>query len=398
MASGSIKRTKAGTWTCVFDLGVDPLTGKRKQQRMTFRTKVEAEKAVRDQLTRVENGGYVKPERLTVSQFLDQWMDSYARPNLSPSTVQGYAGIVNFHLKPGLGAIPLQRLEPLHISKFYTRLNDGTRTAKTCRNVHNVLAKALSQAVRLRLIPFNPAKAVDAPRYQRRQMKLLTEAQVSLFEEAIEKSPFKDAFIISMYSGLRRAEVLGLRWCDVDLLLGQIKVSQTLLRIPGRGIIFKPPKSVSSRRPVDLGPTPCIALRKRKEQRTAELAAAGALLDEDSLIFSYIDGRPYEPTGFSHSFKEIARQIGCENMRLHDLRHYHGSALIKDGVNIKVVQERLGHADVATTLNFYAHTFPGQDREAALKFEESMKKRRDYSVTISSKTDSANQKIEAAPL
>lgn len=379
MATGSLKQRSKGSWSLIFDLSPDPATGKRRQKRMTVKgTKKEAEKIMRETLSSIDGGAYIKPEKMTVAQYLNQWLDTYVEPNLSATTSQGYKSIVRHHLIPGLGNTLLQRLEPSHIAKFYSDALESGLSNKTVLNTHRLLSRALNQAVKMQIIVRNPAQAVEPPRYRPKEMSLITDKQMDAFMEEIEGSPFREAFLLSIYTGLRRGELLGLRWRDINLEFATITVNQSLVRVAGKGFIIKEPKTASSRRSIAITPFVCNMLRAAKGKRSQELNSLGGHISENDLIFCRLDdGRPFEPSSMSHAFKRIMRKTNCEGIRLHDLRHYHASWLLREGVNIKVIQQRLGHSNIGTTLNIYGHIMPDQDAEAAMIFERGIMKRRD---------------------
>ncbi|MDD5095227.1 MAG: tyrosine-type recombinase/integrase [Dehalococcoidia bacterium] len=373
MATGSLQKRSKGSWTLKFDVGVDPQTGRRKQQAITVKgTKREAEVRLREVLNSLDNGVFVKPERLTVDKWLDQWLQTYVAPNLSAKTADGYRSIVRHHLTPHLGPIQLQHLTPARANEMYQEILGTGVSAKTCLNVHRVLVRSLNEAVKLQLIVRNPAQSVSTPRAKRKEMVIPTDEQTNGFMEAIESSPFREALILSIYTGLRRGELLGLRWCDLNLEFATLSVNQTLCRVAGRGFVIGPPKTARSRRTIALQPSVCIMLRGLKNRKTAQLTAFGVELKESDLVFSTLDGKPFEPSSLTHACKRIMRKIGCDNARLHDLRHLHASRLLRQGTNIKTIQQRLGHSSIAVTMDIYAHVTPDMEAEAALKFEEGL--------------------------
>ena len=377
---GHIRKRSKGSWTLWIDLGRDPETGKRKQQTMTVHgTKRDAERELRATLTRLEEGAYVKPAKLTVGEYLNQWIESYVVTNTSPRTVEGYQLIVRRHLIPNLGTIPLTQLQPSHVQNYYAKALSGGRTdgngglsARTVLHIHRVLSEALTHAVKWQILIRNVALAVDPPRPKRPEMTTLSEDQVTAFLQAAAGSQYRELFTVAVYTGMRRSELLGLRWKDVDLDLAQLSVTKTLHRTADKGFVFTEPKTAKSRRTIALSPSICILLRKLREYQIAEKLLLGLKFKDDDLVFSKPDGAHYDPSGVTHAFKRIVKRLGLPHVRLHDLRHTHASLMLKQGIHPKIVSERLGHSNIGITLDTYSHVMPGLQEAAALRFEEGL--------------------------
>ncbi|MCL0095965.1 site-specific integrase [Dehalococcoidia bacterium] len=377
---GHIRKRSKGSWTLWIDLGRDPETGKRKQQTMTVHgTKRDAERELRATLTRLEEGAYVKPAKLTVGEYLNQWIESYVVTNTSPRTVEGYQLIVQRHLIPNLGTIPLTQLQPSHVQSYYAKALSGGRadgngglSARTVLHIHRVLSEALTHAVKWQILIRNVALAVDPPRPKRPEMTTLSEDQVTAFLQAVAGSQYRELFTVAVYTGMRRSELLGLRWKDVDLDLAQLSVTKTLHRTADEGFVFTEPKTAKSRRTIALSPSICILLRKLREHQIAEKLLLGLKFKDDDLVFSKPDGTHYDPSGVTHAFKRIVKRLGLPDVRLHDLRHTHASLMLKQGIHPKIVSERLGHSNIGITLDTYSHVMPGLQEAAALRFEEGL--------------------------
>lgn len=376
---GHIRKRSKGSWTLWIDLGRDPETGKRKQQTMTVPgTKKDAERELRATLTRLEEGAYVKPAKLTVGEYLNQWLESYVATNTAPRTMEGYQLIVQRHLIPNLGAIPLTQLQPSHLQIYYAKALTGGRadgngglSARTVLHIHRVLSEALTHAVKWQILIRNVALAVDPPRPKRFEMTTLDEDQVMALLQAAG-SQYHKLFTVAVYTGMRRSELLGLRWKDVDVDLAQLSVTKTLHRTADGGFVFTEPKSAKGRRTIALSPSICILLRKLREYQIAEKLLLGLKFKDDDLVFSKPDGAPYDPSGVTHTFKRIVKRLGLPDARLHDLRHTHASLMLKQGIHPKIVSERLGHSNIGITLDTYSHVMPGLQEAAALRFEEGL--------------------------
>jgi len=375
-----VKRGK-GSWSIVLDLPKDSTTGKRRQQWVSVKgTKKEAEKRLAEILTQVDSGGFVRPSKLTLGEFLRQWLRDYAATNVRPRTLEGYQGVIDRHLIPSLGAVLLVQLQPSHIQPYYsTALNSGGKDQKggglSARSVlhhHRILSEALSHAVKWGVLTRNVALAVDPPRPAKKEMHPMDSDAVRMFLSSAKGSMYFPLFHLATYTGLRRSEILGLRWKDVDLDMAVASVVQVLHRLKDGRFILQEPKTAKSRRQVSLGPAAVLALRNYRERRQAERIIAGRPLSQDDLMFCHLDGSPIRPDNVSRAFSRIARKTGISGVRFHDLRHTHATLMLKQGIHPKIVQERLGHATIAVTLDTYSHVLPGLQEQAALRFEQEL--------------------------
>lgn len=377
---GHIKKRSRGSWTLWVDLGHDPETGKRKQQTLTVRgSKKDAEKELRAVLTRIEGGAYVKPAKMTVGEYLEQWLQGYVSSNVGPRTRERYVEIVHAHLIPALGSIPLIALRPQHIQTYYGKaLESGRRdgngglSAQTVKHHHRVLYEALKHAVKHGTLIRNVAEAVDPPRPEHKEMVTLAPEQINKLLEAVCDTPYYDLFYTAIYTGLRRSELLALRWPYVDLNLATLSVVETLHQLHNREFVFRQPKSKKGRRLVALSPSLAILLREHKAKQELDRMLLGKPLLPNELVFSNPDGSPLQPDSITKAFTRITRSIGLYGVRFHDLRHTHATLMLWQGIHPKVVSERLGHSSIAITLDTYSHVLPGLQEAAAQRFEEGL--------------------------
>lgn len=378
---GHIKQRSKGSWSIVLDLGRDPSTGKRKQQWVSVKgTKREAEKKLAELQHALHTGGYVKPTNITVGDFLQQWLRDYASTRVRPKTLEGYHQRGK-HLIDGLGGVLLSELKPEHIHRYY-RENGKTLSAATLIKHHNLLRSALSQAVKWQTIARNVADAVDPPRARRKEMRALTGPEVHRLLEACEDTPWHPMFHTLTWTGLRRSELLGIRWKDVDLNLATLRVVQTLQKLNDGTFIIQEPKTASGRRTIALSPASCLVLRAHREKQERNAALLGISVTEDALVFSHPDGSPRVPSTLTLAFRRLTRRIGLEGVRLHDLRHTMASLYLEQGVNPKTVAERLGHASVTITLDLYSHCLPGVQEAAAAQFDAAMEAAKSASTEV----------------
>ena len=374
---GHITQRSKGTYSIKISVGKDPATGKYKSQWFTVKgSKRDAEKRLSELLHQRDNGIYVKPEKQTLGEYLGQWLkDCHA--NLAPHTAQSYQFFVERHIKPALGQIPITQLKPDHLQRLYTdKLTTGRRDGKgglgnrSVRYIHTTLHKALRSAVKLGIIVRNPADSVEVPKVKRHEMKVLSESDIHIFLEYARSTPYYALFYTTLFTGMRRSELLALRWCDVELLLCQISVSRTLHQLHNRDIIIRQPKTAKGRRLIALSPSTAIVLREHWLEQENIRQSIGVALTDDDLVFSQYDGKPLLPDSITKAWHNIAKHCGLNGIRLHDARHTHASLMLKQGVHPKIVQERLGHASIQITLDTYSHVAPGLQEAAANCFDD----------------------------
>ena len=379
---GHIVKRGKDSYSVVISLGTDPATGKRRQQWVTTKgTKRDAERRLGEVLHQLDTGAFMRPGKISVADYLKKWLTDYAKPNLAPRSVEGYQTIISQHLIPRLGAILLTQLKPEHIQNYYAGcLTSGRCDASgglnplTVRHHHMVLHKALQTAVEWGLIIRNPADGVKPPRGQPKEMTTLTEDDMRIFLEAAKKTPYYALFYTALFTGMRRSEILALRWCDTDLLLCQISVTRTLHHLKDGSYVYRQPKSAKGRRSIALSPSTAVVFREHREKIEAERLFLGLpALQESDLVFAHYDGSPLRPNTVTRAWSNLAKKCGVKASRFHDARHSHASLMLKQGVHPKVVQERLGHATIAVTLDTYSHVAPGLQELAAQRFDDAFK-------------------------
>lgn len=374
-----VKRSK-GSWTIVLSMGRDPQTGKKKYQWQSVKgTKKRAEKVLADLLHRLDTGDFVKPTRVTVAEFLHQWLKDYAEVNTSPKTYERYEEIVRVHLIPALGSTPLLSLQPQHIQGYYSQaLKSGRRDGKgglsalTVYKHHRVLFQALKYAVKHGMLTRNVAEAVDAPRAEHKEMTIIGVDGVNSLLEAAKGTSYYPLFYTAIYTGLRRSELLGLRWQHVDADMATLSVVETLHQRKGGEYFTKQPKSKKGRRSVAMSPALSIFLRTHKAEQEAFCEQIGTRLQPADFVFSHPDGRPIRPGSVTRAFKELSKAVGLNGLRFHDLRHTHATLMLQQGIHPKIVSERLGHSSIGITLDTYSHVLPGLQEAAAKRFEEGL--------------------------
>ncbi|MFC2032938.1 site-specific integrase [Chloroflexota bacterium] len=243
---------------------------------------------------------------------------------------------------------------------------------------------ALETALKWGLILRNPADAVDPPRVHRKDMQIWGEEEITRFLEIAKNNSYYELYYLALFTGMRRSELLALRWIDVDFIYCQIYVNRSIHRLRDGTYVFTEPKSEMSRRTIALSPSVVLLLKEYKEQQAIEHAMLGIPLDDGDLIFCRLDGSPLRPNTVTHAWNVLAAQAGLNVIRFHDARHTHASLMLKAGTHPKIVQERLGHSSIGMTLDTYSHVTPGLQEAAANKFDSMLKLRRENGAVVNS--------------
>jgi integrase len=370
---GHIRSRGHRSWELKFDLGRDPATGKRISRHITFRgTKREAQAELNRPLNRRNEGTYVDPTKMSVAQYLEHWLAVDIDRRVAAKTAARHRGIVQHQIAPRLGHVPLRKLAAVHIEAFEADLQrsgyvKGRRqgqslSAQTVLHVHRSLSQALAHAVETGVLFKNPAEQVRPPRPPSREIAILTKPEVATLLRAAEPTWLYLPVLVGVTTGMRRGELLGLRWSDIDLKAGRLTVNQSLERVKGR-TAFKSPKTTTSRRTITLPALTAEALAQHRTAQASERLRLG--LGKPDLIFSHADGSPFDPDSITKAFDRLVKAVGVRRITFHGLRHTHISHQLMDGVHVKIVSERAGHASISTTLAVYAAFIPNMQADAA---------------------------------
>ncbi len=373
LRDGLVKR--GGTWSFVIRVR-DPETGISKPRWRGGFPNREAAKAARDEArVKARRGEYVNPDRTTTGAYLMRWLDQRA-PGLSPSTVATYRLYITGQINPAIGEIPLQSLRPRHIADLYQRLattggRNGTGHAPaSISQTRRIVVKALADAVDVeRLIPSNPAAKVRPPVKINPpdHSDLWTPDQLREFLEGCQGSRMHSFLRLAAYTGARRGELLGLRWRDLDLDAGVMHVRRSVVVAGGQRHI-KRPKSGRVRQ-VTLDPETVAVMRRWRVEQAQERLQAGELwADREGVVFTRDDGSPIHGDTAIQLLRRVVTRLGLPRARLHDLRHIHATTLLRAGVPVHAVADRLGHTNPNVTLSVYAHAMPGDSEQAARVF------------------------------
>ena len=375
---GSIKKD-GNSWNVVFDLGKDPVTGKRKQKRKRgFKTKKEAEKYINEQLNAIDKGTYFEPSEISLTEYLDYWLDNHAKPNTAQRTYENYQYMINVHLKPVLGHINISKLQPSHLQEYYAqklsngKIDEGGLSAQSVKHHHRLIFKALKDAVKWQLIVRNVAEAVTPPKTRKVEMQTGDNEQVRTFLDVSKDSTYFPIYLTAINTGMRRGEVLGLRWQDIDFENNIIYVRQSLQEVKKEGLTFKEPKSGKSRS-ITITSSLTKEFKKIYKQQLENKLLLGQGYQDLDLVFAQRNGKPIQPTEMARNYRKMVDISGLPYIRFHDLRHTHATLLLKQGVHPKVVSERLSHSTIGITMDTYTHVLPNMQKEAAQLLEQLIK-------------------------
>ena len=399
--SGTIRQRADGTREARFVVGHDPGTGKPVRKSVYAKTQKEVRQKLAQAVAAVDNKSYREPCKMTLGEWLDIWVDTYLK-DVKPRTLKIYQDDIRLHIKPYLAAVKLNELDTHTVQRFFnTLLRSGKRvpkrdkegkivkkdgktvyegaplSSKTVKNVHGVLHGALRQAVVNRYIPINPADGdfCKLPKIQKQEIKPLDEVQIADFLKAIHGDRFEELFLVTLFTGLRQGEVLGLTWDCVDFDNGTLLVNKQMQLHQEQGIKAYQlvPTKNSKSRTITAAPSVMSLLRRRRAIQAQQHLEAGPLWQDSDLVFTDELGRHLTKSSVYRSFKKIVAAIGRPDARFHDLRHSYAVAAIRSGDDIKTVQGNLGHATAAFTLDVYGHVTDQMKQASAARMEAFIK-------------------------
>lgn len=371
--NGTIRKRKDGRWEGRVTTGVDMRTGKQIQRSVYGKTKKETAQKLREIIADVDSGLLVESGSMTVGEWVEIWINQYAN-NIKELSMSTYRAHIRNHIVPKLGDIKLSNLKTRDIQMMYNALlrREKPLTAKTIKNIHGVLHKALSQAVKLGYIRYNPADNVSLPKVEKPELKPITDEHIAEFLEAIKGHCYELLYTIDLFTGMRKGEILGLTWDCVNLDTGVVVINKQLIQEKKKGGQYKLASTKNSKgRTVRIPPSVIELFRQQKAKQISWKKEAGSAWDNSlNLVFTNEIGGHLSHTTVTHSFKKIVQSIGLESTRFHDLRHSYAVAAIESGIDMKTVQENLGHHAASFTMDVYGHVSDRMRLEGANRMEQ----------------------------
>ena len=388
--AGSIEKRGKNSYRLTVSEGFD-LNGKPMIHRKTIHgTKKEAEVELAKFVTEVQNGLVIDGKSLKFSEFVEVWKRDYGSKELAPTTYKRYCRMLETRILPYFGHFYINKIRPTDIMKFYDLLekdtqlvrkkgNNGSKTkkplsGKTILEHHRLLRAMLHRAVYWQLIVSNPAERVQPPKAKKPKRRSYDDEQTKILLENLEKltvedTKYKVAIILTIFTGVRLGELMGLEWQDVDFRNGIISINRSSQYLSDMGVFTKVPKTESSIREIAIPEFIISLLEEYKLWYEEQKSLYGELWTNSNRLFVQADGKPMHPSSISKWFVKYVSTIGLPVINFHGLRHTNASLLVAQNVDIAVVSARLGHAQISTTLDFYVHPLLSHNRKAGYALE-----------------------------
>ena len=362
---GNLRKRKDGRWEGRYTAGRDPDTGKAIYKNVLGKTQAEARAKLKAAIEEAKGLDAAKAGRYTVGQWMEVWFEHYAKVKVRPSSHQTYRGYIDNHIKPNIGKLPLEKLTSLDLQKFYKKLLEKGRvdrlesrhqakglSPKTVRNLHQIIASAMKLAKEQRLILADPTEGCALPRLEHREMQTLPVEQLQSFLREARDSGVFELYYLELATGLRRGELLGLKWEDIDLERGDLRVRRQIARINGE-VVEAPLKTKNAYRTLPLA-----------EDTIGVLEAQRKKTGDSPWVFPSPTGGPIFPDSVLHMLHRVLKRAGLPRIRFHDLRHTFATLALQNGVDVKTVSGMLGHFSAGFTLDTYAHVTTASQRQA----------------------------------
>ena len=363
---GSIRKRSDSRWEGRYTAGRNPETGKPIYKNVLGKTQAEVKEKLAEAIERSKGVDMTRARKYTLGQWMEVWFENVAQVKVRPSSHATYRGYLDNHIRPNIGNIPLHKLSTLDLQEFYRKMLDGGRveriesqkqpkglSPKTVRNLHQVISSALKLAVQQKLIPSNPAEGCSLPRLEHREMQTLTADQLDAFFREAKASGVFELYYLELATGLRRGELLGPKWGDIDLKRGDLRALRQISRINGE-VVEAPLKTKNAYRTLPLAEDTVSVLLEQKKK-----------VGSSPWVFPSPNGGPISPDSVLHMLHRVLKRAGLPRVRFHDLRHTFATLALQNGVDIKTVSGMLGHFSAGFTLDTYAHVTSAAQRQAA---------------------------------
>ena len=365
-----------GKWQIVIEQPTDHTTGKRNRIYKTVSTsKREAEQIALKIISQIQTDSYIKPTKLSVREFMNTWYNLYLSDK-SPTTLNGYRYQIDNYIIPMLGNIFVQDLNTITIQKWINDIHTKSPVSqkalspKTIKNIFLNLSAALNKAVALNIINRNPCDAVVLPKAAKYEAHIYDESGIQKLIDCAKGTDMEVPIMLELSLGLRRGELIALRWENVDLENKTVNICENRVEAAHGKVITKSPKSVAGIRTIPLSPSLVVLLKNHYKEFLKKQFKYGIGHNKDDYVICQPNGKPYKPFSFSKKFRTLLEKNNLEHIRLHDLRHLNASIMLSQGISPKVAQQRLGHSDFSTTMNIYSHVMKSVENEAAQKLDD----------------------------
>ena len=362
---GNIRKRKDGRWEGRYTAGHNPQNGKQIIKNVLGKTQSEVKEKLKRAMEESKKVDITRTGKYTVSDWMEEWFENVAKLKVRPSSHQTYRGYIDHHIAPNIGNTPLEKLSTMDLQKLYRKLMNTGRverieaqdqpkglSAKTVRNINQVISSAMDFAVAQKIISENPCKAAALPKLEHKEMQTIPSEQLQAFLSEAKATGVYEMYYIELATGLRRGELLGLKWTDIDWKNGIIKVRRSIARVNGK-TVESPLKTKNSYRAVTIS-SQAIEVLKQQKAKT-----------NDAYVFPSPSGGPISPDSVNNMLKRVLARAGIPKVRFHDLRHTFATIALQNGVDIKTVSGMLGHFSAGFTLDTYAHVTTSAQREAA---------------------------------
>ncbi|QDX92450.1 site-specific integrase [Brevibacillus laterosporus] len=368
-------RKRGNTWSFTVDIGRKPDGSREQKTKGGFKTKKEAEKACAELITLVGKDNYIEPSKKTISDLMLEWLDYQLKATLRLSTYENYSKAILKRLIPAFGHVKLGELKPIHIQKYYKRLQDEDLSPEYVTYLHAIMRSFMKYQIRIQNIQSNIFDLVDPPTIRKKEKAVWSIEEINRFLSIAKEEKnhnFYMIYLIAIYTGLRRGEVLALRWKDIDLANGKLSVCQNLYYSKGCEFHFWEPKTGRSNRLVSIPESLVKELHVHKELQQTHINKVREVYEDHGLVIANELGIPVHPRSLTDNFRRLIKKSNVTKIRFHDLRHTHATILLQLGEHVKIVSERLGHSDASMTMNVYSHVTRDMQEHAARRFEKAM--------------------------
>lgn len=376
---GSIyQREKDGLWIGQITIGYG-VDGKQKRKTFTGKTRDEVQQKIYEAVHQQYTGTFIATDKVTVGEWLDNWLEVHKKEQLRPTTYESYEMLLRVHVKPVIGGIKLQKLQITNLQKMFNDFyrkghkNGGGLSDRTIKYIHTILKAALQQAVNEQLILRNPADFVTLRSVNRPEVEPLTQEEANKFLGMLKNHRNFAAYYLAIMTGMRRGEILGLRWKDIDFKTGTLKINQCLVQVKdekGKYVrTFQPPKTQKSQRTIPLTDDIIKVLKAHKVRQNEEKMKNRKTYEDNGLVFCSEEGKPLWPRNFIRQYSKLLKDAGIPHRKFHALRHTCATLLLEAGEELKNVQELLGHEKISTTADIYTKALDSAKRKAISKMQ-----------------------------